>query len=228
MNIKRLSKTLMFVSSLLIAALNPLHAAELAAGGKTPAELSAMLMEWLAARDLAPLSETGSVNCRAGQRGRTWFLAETLGEGVAVRECLIKSDRNLFFPIVNLFYFNGPGEEPLTVEQKRVVLTEAMSDTVPGAFNGRACNLELTINGMDAYDVPIVLVYSPTFEMFGDPEAVAYGYYGYIDEQLLEQLSNEGRDAVIVSFSGGICDLVTGEPVFITGAEYTLHIGSRD
>lgn len=50
-----------------------------------------------------PVSQTGNVDCAAGQSGKVWFLAGTFG-GSADRTCVIDRGRALFFPLLNNIY----------------------------------------------------------------------------------------------------------------------------
>jgi hypothetical protein len=48
-----------------------------------------------------PATQTGNVDCSAGQTGKVWFLAGTVTDEPIERTCSIKKGKPLFFPLVN-------------------------------------------------------------------------------------------------------------------------------
>jgi hypothetical protein len=46
--------------------------------------------------------------CEVGQRGDTWFLNGTYGNGPVVRSCTIPAEKTLFFPLIVSTYFDTP------------------------------------------------------------------------------------------------------------------------
>lgn len=77
--------------------------------------LAAKWWAWAIDEELAPIIETGSVDCAAGQQGKTWFLAGSFFDiGPVVRECSIPAGTKLFFPVVNAFAAAPPGQTACT------------------------------------------------------------------------------------------------------------------
>jgi hypothetical protein len=187
--------------------------------------LSAMWWQWVLQNpaDGNPIFGEGAVDCGLYQSGDIWFLAGTLG-GSATRSCTIPQGKFLFFPLVNGFYMNSPGETT-TVLQKRKLLADSVD---------LACRLLSRVDGKaTAYYRQTVRVQSapfpltlgpgwgtlfgdPALEGLSDPEAVADGYW-----VLLPPLS---PGAHVVRFRGSACDPVTNDPLFSVDVKYNITV----
>lgn len=182
--------------------------------------------------DENPLFEEGEVDCTRGQSGPVLFLAGADAAPIE-RSCTVPS-KALFFPLLNLLYDNAPGEPPLTLDEKRVLLDEVMSDTTPGfladlGFPGtRACDLFATLDGVAIHHfATIARAQSPPFELVteldgfpsgaDDPEAITDGFW-----ILLPRLS---RGDHVLRFGGRFCEFDTfaDHPLF-GSVDVTYHL----
>ena len=78
--------------------------------------LAAKWWAWAIDEEFTPIIETGSVDCAAGQQGKTWFLAGSFFDiGPVMRECSIPAGTKLFFPVVNAFAAAPPGRTACTL-----------------------------------------------------------------------------------------------------------------
>ncbi|XOF33917.1 MAG: hypothetical protein ACL93V_01045 [Candidatus Electrothrix sp. YB6] len=184
--------------------------------GKTYGEWSAEWWQWRESQDPNPLMEEGVVDCSKGQRGPVWFLAGTGGGGPIERECTVPKGKHLFFPLVNLVFYNGPGES-YTVDEKRDFLDGAMSDNTPGFFNSRACRLDVTVDEVPSLfsGTAIVRAQSPLFLHHDDSEAVSDGFW------VMLRLP-EGQHTLHIQ--GAICDLDSNLPLFEVDVTYNLTV----
>ncbi|MEZ4610599.1 MAG: hypothetical protein R2838_10205, partial [Caldilineaceae bacterium] len=121
----------------------------------------------------SPLYPEGPVDCGLGQTGDTWFLAGRPGGPAVTRSCRIPTGKTLAIPLFTIAWDNE-GMENLSVEEKRVVLDEVFSESVPGILNTKICYLESIVNGMPYQQTRLA---SPPFQRRADPEAVADGYW---------------------------------------------------
>lgn len=156
----------------------------------------------------------GLVDCSVGQSGPVWFLAGT-GGGAAMRECMapLKGHKHLLIPLVNGSVF----DEPLTIDERRDLLDGLFSEVPAGVFNSVACDLQIDVDGKPAvYSTPIVRTQSPPFDYFGDPETVADGFWVMLDPLPI------GRHEIM--FSGGLCDIETGDSLFRVDVTYTVTV----
>ena len=80
--------------------------------GMTYGEWSARWWQWAVQtpKQNNPLLDTTGAKCAVGQSGPVWFLAGTLGSGSVTRTCTVPAGKALFFPVVNAFCANNPGE----------------------------------------------------------------------------------------------------------------------
>ncbi|MCB9162703.1 MAG: hypothetical protein H6644_23085 [Caldilineaceae bacterium] len=129
--------------------------------------------QWIERTNGSPLYPEGPVDCGLGQTGDTWFLAGTEGGTAVTRSCRIPTGKTLVIPLFTIAWDNE-GMENLSVEEKRVVLDEVFSDSVPGILNTKICYLESIVNGMPYQQTRLA---SPPFQRRADPEAVADGYW---------------------------------------------------
>lgn len=78
--------------------------------------LAAKWWVWAIDEEFGPIIESGSVDCAAGQQGKTWFLAGSFFNiGPVSRECSIPAGTKLFFPVVNAFAAAPPGQTACTL-----------------------------------------------------------------------------------------------------------------
>jgi hypothetical protein len=193
--------------------------------GKTIAELSAGWWEWQEENYPGFNFGDGIVDCSLGQKGPVWYLGGT-GGGSDQRTCHapIKGHKHLMFPLVNVAMFNPDdwceaqfGTLYCTVEQKREILDGLLSENPAGIFNSKACLPQADVDGVPAvYSASIVRTQSPPFPYAEDPEAVADGFW-----VVLPLLS---RGEHTVHFTGGLCDVASGEAFFSVDVTYDLTV----
>lgn len=165
----------------------------------------------------------GLVDCSVGQRGDVWFLGGSDGSQPVERECIrrIPKKTRLFFPLVNLVFFNEPGED-LSVPEKRALLAGILDDLEAGALATESCRLNATVDGR-----PVILsrtaiqrVQSTRFKYGEDRKAVADGFW-----VLLPRLA---RGEHIIKFGGSLCEFETGSSIgFDIDVTYLLTVGGR-
>ncbi len=81
--------------------------------GKTYGELSAAWFKYALEQPTPtnPLIDQTGVNCNFGQSGPVFFLVGLPGGGSVTRDaCTVPAGRSLFFPLINAFEANNPGE----------------------------------------------------------------------------------------------------------------------
>lgn len=160
----------------------------------------------------------GDIDCSIGQAGKVWFLGGSDGSGPVTRNCTntIPRNKSLLFPLVNVNVFN----EPLTVTEKRALMSGILSETEAGIFNSRSCLLDATVDDDPVvFTTPILRVQTPPHEYDGDPEAIADGLW-----VLLPPLS--GGDHTI-KFRGGVCSLDDGSPLIEVDVTYNLTVRGK-
>jgi len=122
-----------------------------------------------------PLFASGEFDASIGQQGSVWFLTGTTG-GSATRSCIIPRGKALFFPLVNAFFLNGPGES-FTVPEKRAALAEIFD---------LACELTCTLDGSPiVYSRKITRVQSPPFSYQAGEDDVTGYPAGTVDEEAI-------------------------------------------
>ncbi|MBI4815061.1 MAG: hypothetical protein HY791_02310 [Deltaproteobacteria bacterium] len=84
-----------------------LLAPQLKEAGKTYEQWSAEWWQWAMKIPAAtnPVLDSTGANCGVGQKGPVWFLAGTFGT-TETRSCNIPINKFLFFPLLNLVWFN--------------------------------------------------------------------------------------------------------------------------
>lgn len=163
--------------------------------GKTYGQWSVEWFQFVAAipADQNPLFSEGEVDLSIGQQGHVWFLAGSW-IGPVVRTGEVPVDTPLFFPIFNVWAYNGPGET-YTEEELRAMAAGAVDavDFVHCTVDGEA----------SAISYPTVREQSPAYayssELFGDTElAVSDGYWVMIAPLPVGEH--------VIHFDGGITD----------------------
>lgn len=165
----------------------------------------------------------GLVDCHVGQRGDVWFLGGSDGSYPVARECIrrIPKDKRLFFPLINLVFYNEPGED-LSVRDKRQLLAGVLDDLEPGVLNTESCRLFATVDGRPVIfsRTAIQRVQSTRFKYGEDRKAVADGFW-----VLLPKLP---RGEHTIAFGGSLCEFETGESIgFDVDVTYVLTVGGR-
>jgi hypothetical protein len=121
--------------------------------------------------------------------------------------------KHLFIPLVNA----NVNDLPPTIEERRDLLDGLFSEVPAGIINSVACDLQIDVDGTPAvYSTPIVRTQSPPFEYFGDPETVSDGYWVMLDPL------PSGEHTIM--FSGGLCDIDSGENLFHVDVTYTVMV----
>jgi hypothetical protein len=190
--------------------------------GKTYGEWSAAWWEWVVSIPGPdnPLLQDGETDCGIGQGGKVWFLAGTVG-GAAERSCTIPAGKALLYPLLNSFFYNGPGEDYTEAEKR------AQLDFFVANFS---CQLNSSLNGVPtAYSRIAARAQSPGFTLefpagniFGVPA-------GHVDDEVIA----DGHWVMIppltegeyeLSFGGVLCDPSTGVVFFETQVTYFLSV----
>ena len=207
--------------------------------GKTYGEWGARWWQWfLSIPDDPPGSHPGTVgmgreaddpeetDCRVGDQGPVLFLAGIGGEfgdvGKASRKCKypIPKGKTLFLPVVNSTFVNEPGEDA-TVEEKRVILGDFSATSF-------SCLLNVEIDGAPAYQLPIGVTQTPTYET----EPVFLYPPGTYDEEAVGDgfwiaVAGLSRGDHVLRFAGIICDPTTGEEFFRLETTYHFTVGRK-
>ena len=67
-------------------------------------DLAGSWLAWATRRTIVPATESGAVDCAAGQEGPVWFLAGSgIEAGPIARRCAVLPGTRLFFPVVSAF-----------------------------------------------------------------------------------------------------------------------------
>jgi len=187
--------------------------------GKTYGEWSSAWWQWQELNFPDFDFGVGPVDCSQGQSGPVWFLAGT-GGGAADRRCQkqVPAGTHLFFPLINANIWNDPPPaEPVSVEEKRVIMDGLFSEDPPGLFNSFACDLHSTLDGVPTvFSLPTARTQSPPFEYSGDPETVSDGFWVMLDPLPI--------DDHVVHFTGAFCKLTSGKVIFGVEATYVLNV----
>lgn len=175
------------------------------------AEWTAQWWQWVEPLNNAPILDVGPSDCGLGQSGDIWFLAGTEGGPPVERSCPVPADKMFVIPLFTAAWDNE-GTENLTVAEKRAVLDGLFSDTVPGVFNSKICQLSATVDGVPYSYARLA---SPTFPRRADPEAVADGYWFAVRPEIGDH---------VVQFTGALCDFDTGAPLLKVDVTYQLTV----
>lgn len=163
----------------------------------------------------------GSVDCRLGQRGPVWFLGGT-GGGEAERTCNRPIPRyvRLFIPLVNAADFDDEescDQQPCSVAEQRELLDGLFSAEPAGILGSVGCQLQISVDDQPAvFATPIVRTQSPPFHYAGNPENVADGFW-----VMLPRLK---RGDHTINFTGGLCAVGSGDPLFAVDVTYNLTV----
>jgi hypothetical protein len=140
------------------------------------AEWGAQWWRWAYSFPLAqfPPSQSGQVDCSAGQSGPVWFLAGTTGQGPVTRECsdYIPKGKALFFPVIT--YLNDypcpdPNFQPPPGQTLEQFLTEGAA-----AIIDLVTELEVVVDGHPLNDLFTYRATSQLFTFMADPSLVAF------------------------------------------------------
>lgn len=189
--------------------------------GKSYAEWTVDWWKWIESRNYMPFTESGSIDCAAGQKGSVWFLAGTEGTGPVVRTCTIPKGKALFYPLVNAEWSNAASES-LTVAEKRAFLDAYMSGNDLSIIPSRACNMQSIVDGVPTIysGVPIVRAQSAPFpyNQFGDnydAQSVSDGYWTML-------LLPKGQHTLQIK--GAICGVPDNSTWFEVDVTYNINI----
>lgn len=167
--------------------------------GKTYGQWGAEWTRWALGipAPVNPLTDPTGAHCAVGQSGPVWFLAGTFGSGSADRTCTIPAGRALFFPVINGFAAEPPGE--FTYEELREELRAAIDldqATYEATLDGKRLRLSRAFRA--ASPPPPFALTLPEDNLFGAPsglyDAVSDGYW-----VLLKPLR---RGSHVVTFHG--------------------------
>jgi hypothetical protein len=190
------------------------------AGREAYEELSERWWQWalaIPAEDNPIFDDDGS-SCGLQQSGSVWFLAGNTG-GVSTRSCTVPRDKALFFPLINVVAFNGPGEDA-SAEELAAELAELaeLSCELELILDGESVDLEVDDHRVPAGPFELAL---PTDNVFGVPA----GTY--------EPAQSDGSWALLLplepgehslEFGASLCDASTGEAFVTTSIHYSLTV----
>jgi hypothetical protein len=121
--------------------------------------------------DQFPPSQSGEVDCGAGQSGSVWFLAGTVGQGPVTRSCTIPTGKALFIPIVT--YLNDyPCPDPNFQPPPGVTLEEWLTEGAAQIID-LVTQLEVVVDGRALTDLFNYRAHSSLFTFTADPSLVA-------------------------------------------------------
>jgi hypothetical protein len=140
--------------------------------GQPAEELTAEWWQWVYSipQTVNPVLDQNGEDCVMGQRGDVWFLAGAFG-GTVTRTCSVPEGKVLFFPVMNLSFFDSPnacgqGPESYTVKEMRA----AVAASIDGATD-----LSVTLDGRPVRNIHRVR--SKVFEV-SMPGDNLYGFFG--------------------------------------------------
>lgn len=112
--------------------------------GKTYGEWAAEWWKWALSlpEGMNPVQDDTGEFCTLGQAGPVWFLAGSFGVTGVERKCTIPAGKAIFYPLVNAFWIDEPGDEVFTDEEVRTLL-------VTTAGGDGACQLTSTLDTFD-------------------------------------------------------------------------------
>jgi hypothetical protein len=104
-------------------------------------ELGAAWWQYVAAQPSPtnPLGDATGANCAKGQSGSVFFLTGTSGTGRATRDaCTVFGEKELFFPLVNVFDVHTPGDglDTPTKVYKDLQTVKFRADTLYASVDG--------------------------------------------------------------------------------------------
>ena len=222
------------VGGCLVALMTPLSAfggENLTLHGKAMSEWVAGWWQWQEANYPEFAFGDGLVDCSLGQSGPVFFLGGTGGGAAEVRECdqPIRGHKHLMFPLVNVAVFNPDdfcealfGDPNCSIDEKREVVDGILSEDPPGLFNSTGCLLHAEFLDAEGdgtptvFSAPIVRAQSSPFPYATDPEAVADGFW-----VVLQPLPTGDHS---IRFTGGLCDVDTGDVLFSVDVTYDLTV----
>ena len=149
----RLIPVVLLVALGLMIPINMAFAAGPAAVQGQPAkELTAEWWQWAYSipQTVNPVLDQTGENCVVGQRGDVWFLAGTFfSSDPVIRNCLVPEGKALYFPVVNVSFFNSPdacgqGPESYSVKEMRAAVA---------AYIDGATNLSVTLDGQPVKNI---------------------------------------------------------------------------
>ena len=138
--------------------------------GASYAEWSARWWQWAVSIPVpdSPLLDQTGENCGVAQSGRVWFLAGTVDSGSVTRTCTVPSGKALFFPIINSFSANDPGDNTTFEEELACARDSNAGATGSAEVDGRA------IRNLQRYRVesPEFSLTLPEDNIYGAPPGI--------------------------------------------------------
>lgn len=200
-------------------------AGPVSAQGVTYGDWSAAWWQWQEATYPDLDFGKGRVDCALGQSGPVWFLGGSSGGDPVTRRCDVEPNKRLFLPLVTAADFDDDEscKDPTacTVEEQREILDGIFSEHPAGILNSVACDLQIEVDSTPAvFSTPIVRTQSPPFFYDNNPENIADGFW-----VLLDPLP-EGEHKI--HFTGGICDIDTGDSLFFVDVTYKITVEELD
>jgi hypothetical protein len=197
-------------------------------------EWGAQWWRWAYSFPLAqfPPSQSGEVDCSAGQSGPVWFLAGTTGQGPVTRECSdhIPKGKALFFPIIT--YLNDypcpdPNFQPPPGQTLEEFLTEGAA-----AIIDLVTELEVVVDGHPLNHLFSYRATSQLFTFMADPSLVAFDACVTGDPQFPQFGVTDGYSILMNSlppgphtiFIHGVIDFGGGS-IFEVQVTYNLTVG---
>ncbi len=167
-------------------------------------------------KSVNPLLDTTGEDCMVGQQGVVWFLAGTLFGGSATRTCSVPADKTLFFPVINVSFFNSPnlcgqGSQSFTAADERAAIKPIIdaAKRLSLRVDGKNVTVLLQRIQSDVFDValPSDNVFLPNF-----PPCPAGIYSPTVDDGfyvLLEPLTPGQHTIKFHSESAGFVEEIT-------------------
>lgn len=179
--------------------------------------LGAAWWQWLEANPGVP-DASGTIDCSLGQIGPVWFLAGTNGQPEligATRQCTIPRNTTLFFPHITVAVSYDDGS--VSVPFKRLEAESLLTEVPHGEPGLRACGVLLTYDGVTGASAGIqtVRTQTPTFALYGDPEAIADGHWSTVTPTV-------GKHRIRIQ--GSVCDTATQEFLFEIDVSYVIRV----
>ncbi len=165
--------------------------------GLTYGEWSARWWQWVISipNQRNPIKAEGQLNCRIWPSGPVFFLAGSAPPLTppVVRECTVPQGKEIFYPLLNISFFNDPADPPpfpFTLAEKQRLLDRLFSDVpdpVLFGFNAGACNLFSTVDGRSTVRdaIAIARTQSPPFRYEVINNSVFPGTPGTVDNQAI-------------------------------------------
>jgi len=177
--------------------------------GRSSAELAVTWWQWVTDTPDAsdPLADEAGNFCSYGQTEAVWFLSGSYSTEKVVRHCRIPAGRHIFFPVVNMMLWDGPGGQ--TCSQLQADVKTAV-DTVR--------NLEVEVDGKAIRNLQQYRY--ATKECFNMPDDTDH----YASDGYWVLLKPLGSGQHIIHFRGKIGDGGKTAEDFVQDIEYIIEV----